>query len=75
VNLVLITPTATEWSHTSHSSPTSTMTTKCKTTTSSVYTTAASKPTETFVVSNSGSRSGLESLWAFGVAILALSLY
>ncbi|KAJ6077030.1 hypothetical protein N7499_009011 [Penicillium canescens] len=75
VNLVLITPTATEWSHTSHSSPTSTMTTKRKTTTSSVYTTTASKPTETFVVSNTGSRSGLKSLWAFGVAILALSLY
>ncbi|KAJ5302400.1 hypothetical protein PENANT_c008G11590 [Penicillium antarcticum] len=74
VDLILITPTATVWSHTSYSSSTSTMTTQCKTTTHSLSTTAASKPTETIVASNSGSRSGSPSPWAFGVAIVALAL-
>ncbi|KAJ5757304.1 uncharacterized protein N7511_005998 [Penicillium nucicola] len=68
VDLVLITPT----SPTAPLSTSWTTTTQCTTTADS--TTTAPKPTDTFVVSNSGSRSGSDSLWAFGVAILALSL-
>ncbi|KGO38367.1 hypothetical protein PEX1_073130 [Penicillium expansum] len=78
VNLVVVTPTSppSKTSHHSHVSS-STLTTSCKTHTTSVPTPTVpkptvSKPTETVVHANVGSKLPLCSFWAFGIALLAL---
>ncbi|KGO78050.1 hypothetical protein PITC_025780 [Penicillium italicum] len=83
VHLVVVTPTSppSKTSHPAHASS-STLTTSCKTHSTSLLTQTApkptvpkptgSKPTETVVLANVGSKLPLCSFWAFGLSLLAL---